>query len=144
MISLSFLSRHFLNFMQSLFDAIALCYGTERSKAEALRIYLKQQDGSLTMQNQAAEIKLRAERQAGKLLSDVPRKPRIDNITPKSQDVTSENHTYQKTLEENGINRMTAHRWQMVANEISEDEFDTFIETTKAKKVLSPMPLPVR
>lgn len=36
-----------------------------RDKAEALRVYIKQAGHSLDMQNQCAEIKIRAERKAG-------------------------------------------------------------------------------
>lgn len=44
-----------------------------RDKAEALRQYIRQQKGSLEMQNQCAEIKLRAERRAGEMLAqDIP------------------------------------------------------------------------
>jgi len=39
-----------------------------RDKAEALRLYMKQAGESLWMQNQCAEIKVRAERRAGELL----------------------------------------------------------------------------
>ena len=41
-----------------------------RDKAEALRAYAKQSNESLEMQNQCAEIKIRAERRAGELLKD--------------------------------------------------------------------------
>lgn len=41
-----------------------------RDKAEALRLYLRQQGASLEMQNHCAEIKLRAERRAGDLLKE--------------------------------------------------------------------------
>jgi len=36
-----------------------------RDKAEAIRQYIRQQGASLEMQNQAAEIKIRAERRIG-------------------------------------------------------------------------------
>jgi hypothetical protein len=39
-----------------------------RDQAEAIRQYIRQQKGSFEMQNQAAEIKLRAERRAGEML----------------------------------------------------------------------------
>ena len=41
-----------------------------RSKAEALRMYAKQAGESLEMQNNCAEIKIRAERRAGELLRE--------------------------------------------------------------------------
>ena len=44
-----------------------------RNKAEAIRLYQKKIGESLTNQNAAAEIKLRAERRMGELLSDSPK-----------------------------------------------------------------------
>jgi hypothetical protein len=41
-----------------------------RDKAEAVRVYLRQQQGSFEAQNYAAELKLRAERRLGELLSE--------------------------------------------------------------------------
>jgi len=41
-----------------------------RDKAEALRAYSKQAGESLEMQNNCAEIKIRAERRAGELLRE--------------------------------------------------------------------------
>jgi len=41
-----------------------------RDQAEAIRQYIRQQKGSFEMQNQAAEIKLRAERRAGEMLRE--------------------------------------------------------------------------
>lgn len=41
-----------------------------RDKAEALRAYAKQAGMGLEMQNECAEIKLRAERRAGEMLAE--------------------------------------------------------------------------
>lgn len=41
-----------------------------RDKAEALRLYARQAGESLEMQNDIAEIKIRAERRAGELLKE--------------------------------------------------------------------------
>ena len=41
-----------------------------RDKAEALRLYIKQQGDSLEKQNNCAEIKIRAERRAGELVKE--------------------------------------------------------------------------
>ena len=57
-----------------------------RDQAEAIRQYIKQQKGSFEMQNQAAEIKLRAERRAGEMLRESPDIYRGGNS--KSHDVT--------------------------------------------------------
>jgi len=53
-----------------------------RNKAEALRAYAKQAGESLDMQNQCAEIKIRAERRAGELI------PEQITVGTKSHDVT--------------------------------------------------------
>ena len=42
-----------------------------RDKAEALRLYMKQQGDGLEMQNAVAEIKIRAERRAGEMLAEM-------------------------------------------------------------------------
>lgn len=42
-----------------------------RDRAEALRVYCKQAGESLEMQNLCAEIKIRAERRAGEILSEM-------------------------------------------------------------------------
>jgi len=72
-----------------------------RDKAEALRLYMKQAGESLWMQNQCAEIKVRAERRAGELLKATvkPGNPQL------SHDVTI------KTLPD-GISRKQSSRWQ--------------------------------
>ena len=44
-----------------------------RDQAEALRLYVRQQGEGLEMQNDIAEIKLRAERRAGELLYAMPK-----------------------------------------------------------------------
>ena len=75
-----------------------------RDKAEALRLYMKQAGESLWMQNQCAEIKVRAERRAGELLKATvkPGNPQL------SHDVTI------KTLPD-GISRKQSSRWQAIA-----------------------------
>src|SRR5271167_589397 len=45
-----------------------------RDKAEAVRVYAKQA-GDFELQNKAAEIRIRAERRAGQLLSDMEKNP---------------------------------------------------------------------
>jgi DNA modification methylase len=52
-----------------------------RDKAEALRLYFKQQANGLLLQNQAAEIKLRAERKAGTLLTEMEKAKEGDALS---------------------------------------------------------------
>lgn len=100
-----------------------------RDKAEALRIYSKQAGHSFEMQNQCAEIKVRAERRAGELLREkesaqgkrtdlVPRWNQVDN---------------KKTLDDLGISKKQSHRWKQIAS-IPEDDFDKHIEGKKQNK----------
>lgn len=106
-----------------------------RDKMEALRLYLKQQGESLEMQNVCAEIKLRAERKAGKLLKEMPKasggqpyqneKPTGNTMLP------VENNT--PTLADIGITKMQSSRFQAVAD-IPEDIFETQIAETKANQ----------
>ncbi len=77
-----------------------------RDKAEALRLYYRQQEGGLEMQNNAADIKLRAERRAGELLKGMEKQGPGDY--KRSHDVT-----VSPKLSDIGISRMQSSRWQM-------------------------------
>ena len=96
-----------------------------RDKAEAMRLYIKQSGESLIMQNQCAEIKIRAERKAGEILQETvqhggDRKSKYhdDTLIPKLNDM--------------GVSRLQSSRWQQIAS-IPEDNFDTHIEEIKIK-----------
>lgn len=97
-----------------------------RDKAEAMRLYAKQQKESLEVQNMVAEIKLRCERRIGDMLKDAPKQHGARPSDTESQDVTP------PTLEELGISGMQSSRWQTIAN-LPEAEFEKHIESTKAK-----------
>jgi N6-adenosine-specific RNA methylase IME4 len=88
-----------------------------RDKAEALRQYVRQQGASLEMQNQCAEIKLRAERKAGEMLAE-----RDTDLHPVSRE---------HILPE-GITHAQSHRWQLEAS-LPEDEFERHVAETKAE-----------
>jgi hypothetical protein len=81
-----------------------------RDKAEALRLYMKQAGESLWMQNQCAEIKVRAERRAGELLKAKEKHRGFPDIV-QSHDVTPP-----PKLEEIGISRKQSSRWQAIAD----------------------------
>jgi hypothetical protein len=92
---------------------IALAKGIDevkdiRDKAEVLRAYARQAGYSLEMQNQCAEIKIRAERKAGELIPDQI------TIGTKAHDVT---------LSDLGIEHNQSVRWQSIAS-IPEDKFE--------------------
>jgi N6-adenosine-specific RNA methylase IME4 len=98
-----------------------------RDQAEAMRQYIKQQKGSFEMQNQAAEIKLRAERRAGEMLKEQPKNKgqlyRGDIMSPREINPP-------QTLQELGITSKQSQRWQLEA-EIPEEKFEQFIAETK-------------
>ena len=91
-----------------------------RDKAAALQLYARQQGESLEMQNAIAEIKLRAERRAGELLAEMER------AQGNRSDLTS------NAIENAGIARITAHRWQEIAS-IPEEKFEQHIAEKKSR-----------
>ena len=66
------------------------------------------------LQNQAAEIRLRAERRAGELLKEIPRNPGERTDLTSLHDETRL-ITYEDTLKQNDLTPITAHRWQVEA-----------------------------
>ena len=93
-----------------------------RDKAEALRFYCKQAGESLEMQNNCAEIKIRAERRAGELLPDT-----IKEGNPQ----LSDDMTVVK-LKDIGISRNQSSKYQQIAT-IPEDKFEEHIAAVKEK-----------
>ena len=77
-----------------------------RDKAEAVRKYAQSASLGLGIQNRAAEVKLRAERQAGKLLAQ---------MTLRGGDRRSKNHCERLKLEDLGVSRNQSTRWQVQA-----------------------------
>ena len=98
-----------------------------RSKAEALRVYAKQAGESLEMQNNCAEIKIRAERRAGELLKESGRKK---GETDKK--IMFHDGTLSPTLKNLGIERKQSMRWQIIAN-IPERIFEQHVQETMAR-----------
>ncbi len=98
-----------------------------RDQAEALRLYVRQQGESLEMQNDVAEIKLRAERRAGELLAEIPR------AQGKRTDMTSVQlgpKSFEQVLAENDIAQTTAKRWQTEAT-VPEEVFEQHVAEVK-------------
>ncbi len=77
-----------------------------RDRAEAIRRHAKAADLGLEMQNQAAELKLVAERRAGKLLGGIP----LHGGDRKS------GHRDEMRLKKLGISQNASSRWQQEAS----------------------------
>jgi hypothetical protein len=71
---------------------------------------------SLEMQNQCAEIKIRAERKAGELLKE-------QDIKPGNPQFLHDERIVRPKLSELGIKEIQSHRWQNIAS-IPEDKFE--------------------
>jgi hypothetical protein len=86
-----------------------------RDRAEAIRNYLKQRDGSEEAMLHASELKLRAERRLGELLADTvrPGNPQLSNGS-----------TIGKLPD--GITRDNSSRWQKIAA-LPEEAFEQYI-----------------
>lgn len=95
-----------------------------RDKAAAIKVYMKSAGDSLAVQNQAAEIKLRAERKAGQLLSEMEKQNGSRGVGKKveGQDVSP-----LSTLSDLGITPKQSSRWQAEAT-VSEEDFDSLVD----------------
>jgi hypothetical protein len=101
---------------------------TVRDKAEAVRKYAQSASLGLDVQNRAAEVKLRAERQAGKLLSQ---------LMLRGGDRRSKGHSDRLKLDDLGLTSNQSKRWQMQAR-IPENLFrDHITQTCKDGKELT-------
>jgi hypothetical protein len=98
-----------------------------RDRAEAAAAYARQAKDS-QMIAWATEIKVRAERRAGELMAKLQREQgtRSDLVRPADK-VRSE---YAETLEQTGVTRQTAHRWQQLAA-MPDEHFETAVATAK-------------
>ena len=99
-----------------------------RDKAEAVRKYAQSASLGLDVQNRAAEVKLRAERQAGKLLSQ---------LMLRGGDRRSKGHSDRLKLDDLGLTSNQSKRWQLQAR-IPENLFrDHITQTCKDGKELT-------
>lgn len=89
-----------------------------RDKAEAVRRYAKNVQLGLELQNRAAELKLRAERRAGELLS---------SLKLRGGDRKSNGHRDRLKLADLGITHNQSKRWQLEAA-VPEEQFDRYLE----------------
>ena len=90
-----------------------------RDTAEAVRKYAQNAKLGLHVQNKAAELKLRAERKAGRLLK---------SMSLHGGDRRSNSHCSRLTLADLGISQNQSRRWQLQAS-VPEETFHSFIET---------------
>jgi hypothetical protein len=98
-----------------------------RDKAEAVRTYAKLA-GDLQLQNQACEIRLRAERRAGQLLLEMEKnpgtrgegRPRKDGAKRRSAEFTAK----PPKLDEIGITKDQSSKWQRLALLVDESTFE--------------------
>lgn len=103
------------------------------SEAEALRVYAEQANKGLEIQNQCAEIKLRAERRVGELLLKMERAtPQTANPTGLPMSNVGHGSEYGEALYELKTTRQDAHRWQ-IESSVPEEVFERYITQTKAK-----------
>lgn len=105
-----------------------------RDQAQAIQAYLHQQRASLGLQNDAAEIKLRAERRLGEMLAASEKNNGGRPPENRSHDVTG--FPVPPVYRDLGIEKMAAHRWQQVAR-LPEATFETYIAETKGKDELT-------
>jgi len=100
---------------------------------EALRVCHQKANSGLKKLNEVAEAKIRAEREGGRYLAEVPRENQEDNLkqnSPRPQRGVSGKTEYQRVLKEAGIPPTTAERWQAIAS-IPDREFSTELSTMK-------------
>ena len=91
-----------------------------RDRAEAIRRHAKSAGFGLEMQNQAAELKLVAERRAGKLLAGIP----LHGGDRKS------GHRDDMRLKMLGISQNASCRWQQEAS-LPEQDFQQYLQQTR-------------
>ena len=79
-----------------------------RESAEAIRVACTKAKAGLAVQNQAAEIRLRAERKAGRMLGDIERS---DGGRP-SKNVTIRGSGFRAAIKALDLPLSTAQRWE--------------------------------
>ena len=98
-----------------------------RDVAEAARAYARSAHLGLELQNQAAEIRLRAERKAGGLISSMEHMGR-------GGDRKSSNAMLLDQLSDLGITKMQSTRWQQLAR-VSEELFTNYVAAVNRRSM---------
>lgn len=88
-----------------------------RDQAEAMRVYVAMRGGSLEIQNDGAELRIRAERKIGELLS-------LAQL--RGGDRKSNSHADCLKLDDIGVSQNQSTRWQQIAR-VPQGEFDQHI-----------------
>lgn len=88
--------------------------------AEAARVLFLKAKLGLAAQNHAALIKLKAERKAGELLTQLERRPE-GRPSKLNKDVEFE---YERVLRESGVSQPAASRWERIAENFSDDDLE--------------------
>lgn len=103
-----------------------------RNKATALLAYARQA-GDLTLQNQAAELRLYAERRAGELLTTMEK-----SGERQAQKKGRPNYMYRRaTLPELGISRVQSSKWQMMFRLVDDATFESALARAKERGELT-------
>jgi len=103
-----------------------------RDRSEACRVYAKQAHLSLQMQNQCAEIRIRAERRAGEILMEMDKnRGGWDNKTSCPDTMSGQDKP--PKLSELGISYKQSSRWQYIAS-IPEQIVEEYINKTVENK----------
>jgi hypothetical protein len=106
-----------------------------RDKAEAMRIYARQAQYSLEMQNRCAEIKIRAERKLGEMLREANTAQRRQTNLLRGRTIQPRDDS--PSLAELGISKSQSSRWQMIATIDSESFEEKIVEIKTSGKELT-------
>ena len=122
--------------------AIASAYRVDeakkiRDKAEAVRTYARLA-GDLQLQNQACEIRLRAERRAGQLLLEMEKNPGTRGTGRPRKDGTKVERSSMTTahppkLEDFGVTKDQSSKWQRLALLVDESTFERALVQAREK-----------
>lgn len=99
-----------------------------RDKAEAVRAYAKQAGLGLEVQNDAAVIRLRAERRAGEMLAEMEKQHGGHAAKARSQPATE----VPPSLADLGVEKTQSSRWQAAAS-VPEDEFVAWVDENRTE-----------
>lgn len=140
-------ARAFLATAKSTVEVKAL-----RDQAQAVAAWLRAQRASVDSQNDAAEVRMRAERRLGQLMSElekatgggdgsnqhraighksVPVATAPVSPSDAPAEVVKLRNTV-PTLAERGISKQDSHRWQRIAS-VPEEKFEAHLKATRAK-----------